>query len=231
MTGLQVFAVNGVKEVLSRIAERSSAAVGEQVRYTFGTIGALQDRMAAGDTPDVLIAMSAAMAKAEAAGLIAQGASFEVGRTGLAMVVKQGAASPDISSAAAFRDALLSAKSLAYTDPKTGAASGIAVAKIIEQLGIVDAVKGKTVLVGGGPVGKVVAEGQAELGIQQVTELLPVKGIAFVERFPSELQCVTVYQAAVLRRTERADGAAKFVSFITSPEIKQCFAEAGFGRY
>ncbi len=138
---------------------------------------------------------------------------------------------PDISTTRRFRDALLNAKSVAYTDPQTGAASGIAVAEILNQLGIADRMKGKTVLVGGGPVGEIVAQGRAELGIQQITELLPVKGIAFLGAFPSELQRVTVYQAAVLCRTNQPRSAAKFVSFITSSKIKQRFAEAGFGRY
>lgn len=228
---LKVFSVNGVKEVLSKLADEFYAETGERVGFTFGTIGALQDKMAAGDMPDVLVAMAAAMTKAEEQGLIAKGSGVEVGRTGLAAVVREGSPLPDISSAESFRDALLNAKSLAYTDPKTGAASGVAAAKIIEQLGIADKLKDKTILVGGGPIGEVVAEGRAELGIQQVTELLPVKGIAFLAPFPPDLQRVTVYQAAVLRRTASLQSAARFVSFVTSPKIKQRFADAGFGRY
>jgi molybdate transport system substrate-binding protein len=228
---LKVFSVNGVKEVLSRLGDGFRAEAGEEVRFTFGTIGALQDKMAAGDMPDVLVAMSAAMSKAEEQGLIAKNSSVEVGRTGLAVVVKAGAPSPDIATPQAFKDALLKAKSLAYTDPKTGAASGVAVAKILDDLGIARQVKDKAVLVSGGPVGEVVAQGRVEIGIQQVTELLPVKGITLLPSFPSELQRVTVYQAAVVLRTAKPQVAARFVSFVTGSKVKQAFTEAGFGRY
>lgn len=228
---LKVFSVNAVKEVLSRLSEEFCAETGHQVRFTFGTIGALQEKMEAGDTPDVLVAMSPAMAKAAEQYLIANDTSVEVGRTGLAAVVKEGAQPPDISSPPLFRGALLKARSLAYTDPQTGAASGVAVAKILDRLEIAQQVREKTILVGGGPVGQVVAEGRAELGIQQVTELLPVKGITFLPSFPSDLQQVTVYRAAVLRLSENAQSAAKFVNFLIGPKMKQRFAEAGFGRY
>ncbi len=228
---LKVFSVNGVKEVVSRLADAFHAETGEHVRFTFGTIGALQDKIRTGDMPDVLIAMSSAITKAVEQGLIANGQGIEVGRTGLGAVVKEGMPAPDISTRQKFRDSILSATSLAYTDPRTGAASGVAVAEILEQLGIADRVKDKTVLVGGGPVGEVVAQGRAEIGIQQMTELLPVKGVTFLAAFPPELQRVTVYQAAPLRRAERPRTAANFVGCLISPKIKQRFTEAGFGRY
>ncbi len=228
---LNVFSVNGVKEVVSRLADLFHAETGEHVRFTFGTIGALQEKIRTGDIPDVLIAMSSAIAQAVEQGLIAKGQGIEVGRTGLGAVVKQGMSVPDISTPQRFRDSILSATSLAYTDPQTGAASGVAVADILEQLGIADRVKDKTVLVGGGPVGEIVAQGRAEIGIQQMTELLPVKGVTFLSAFPPELQRVTVYQAAPLRGAKRPQTAANFVTFLISPNIKQRFAEAGFGRY
>jgi molybdate transport system substrate-binding protein len=228
---LKVFSVNGVKEVVSRLADAFHAETGEHVRFTFGTIGALQEKIRAGDMPDVLIAMSSAIAKAEEQDVIAKGEGVEVGRTGLGAVVKQGASVPDISTTEQFRDGLLNAKSLAYTDPQTGAASGVAVAEIIAQLGIADRIKDKTVLVGGGPVGEVVAQGRAEVGIQQMTELLPVKGVTFLSAFPPELQRVTVYRAAPLRHARLPQAAAKFVSFLTGANVKKRFAEAGFGRY
>lgn len=229
---LKVFSVNGVKEVVSRLTDAFHAETGgEHVRFTFGTIGALQEKIRTGDMPDVLIAMASAIATAEEQDVIAKGQGAEVGRTGLGAVVKEGMSVPDISTPQRFRDSLLNANSLAYTDPRTGAASGVAVAEILEQLGIANRIKDKTVLVGGGPVGEVVAQGRAEVGIQQMTELLPVKGITFLSAFPPELQRVTVYRAAPLRHTDRPQIAAKFVSFLVSSSVKQRFAEAGFGRY
>jgi molybdate transport system substrate-binding protein len=228
---LRVFSVNGVKEVIARLGEAFHAETGQNVHFTFGTIGALQNKMTAGDLPDVLIVMAAAMAQAEEQGLIEKDAGLEVGRTGLALAVKQGARRPDISTPESLRGALLKAKSLAYTDPQTGAASGVGFAKMLDDMGIADEIKGRAVLVSGGPVGEVVAEGRAEIGIQQVTELLPVKGITLLGSLPSELQRVTVYQAAVVRSSMKPVIAADFLKFITSSKVKPEFSEAGFGRY
>ena len=227
---LRVFSVNGVKGVMVRLGEDFHAAIGDRVVFTFGTIGALQEKMTAGEMPDVLIAMSSAMSKAEEQGLIAKDSRVEVGRTSIGVAVKEGMPTPDISTPQAFRDTLLKAKSLASTDPYTGAASGVAFAKTLAQMGIADPVKDKTVLVAGGSVGELVAQGRVELGIQQMTELLPVKGITLLGSLPSELQSVTVYQAAVVLRTTKPEIASKFVSFVTSRQVAQRFADAGFGR-
>lgn len=228
---LKVFSVNGVKDVIARLGEAFHAETGDEVHFTFGTIGALQSKMSAGELPDVLIAMTAAMSRAEEQGLIEKDASAEVGRTGLGLAVKEGAPLPDVSTPLSFRDTLLKAKSLAYTDPQTGAASGVAFAKMLDEMGMADQMKDKAVLVSGGPVGEVVAQGRAELGIQQVTELLPVKGITLLGSLPSELQRVTVYQAAVVLRSENPRLAAAFLKFVTSSKVKPAFTEAGFGRY
>lgn len=228
---IKVFSVNGVKAVLERLAEQFQVKTGTQVNFTFGTIGVLERRMADGELPDVLVAMSAAITKAEEQGLVARGSGVEVGRTGLGVVVKQGAHAPNISSADNFRTALLSCNSFAYTDPKTGAASGVAFAQILDKLGIGDRVAGKALLIGGGSVGEAVAEGKAELGIQQVTELLPVKGITLLPAFPAALQRITVYHAAPVRGAAPAERAAEFVSFVSGPEARSAFDAAGFGRY
>jgi|EndMetStandDraft_8_1072994.scaffolds.fasta_scaffold212522_2 molybdate transport system substrate-binding protein len=228
---LKVFSVNGVKEIMGRLGEAFHAEAGDDVHFTFGTIGALQGKMSAGDLPDMLIAMAAAISRAEQQGLIGQDASVEVGRTGLGLAVRERASAPDVSTPPALRDTLLNAKSLAYTDPRTGAASAIAFVEMLDDMGIADQVKDKTVLVSGGSVGEVVARGDAELGIQQVTELLPVTGITLLGPLPSELQRVTVYRAAVLLGSEKPKLAAAFLEFVTSPNTAAAFAAAGFGRY
>jgi molybdate transport system substrate-binding protein len=228
---LKVFSVNGVKDVMAGLGEAFRAETADEVHFTFGTIGALQNRMSAGDLPDVLIAMAAAMSRAEEHGQIARNASVEVGRTGLGLAVKKGAPLPDVSTSPGLRDTLLKAGSLAYTDPRTGAASGVAFAEMLDAMGIADQVKDKIVLVSGGPVGEVVAQGRAELGVQQVTELLPVKGITLLGSLPSEHQRVTVYRAAAMLGSTKPRLAAAFLQFVTSSKVKPAFTDAGFGRY
>lgn len=228
---LKVFSVNGVKDVLMKLGADFESATGNHVQFTFGTIGQLEDKMKAGEMPDLLVAISPGIAKAEQQGTVVASSIAEVGRTGMGVAVKEGSAVPDLSTAESFRNALLKAKSLAYSDPKTGAASGVAFAKALAQMGVADQVKEKTVLVGGGSVGELVAQGRVELGIQQMTELLPVKGINLVGPLPGEWQAVTVYQSAILRQSAKPKLAADFVRFITSPGAARRFTEAGFGRY
>jgi molybdate transport system substrate-binding protein len=227
---LKVFSVGGVKSVMMKLGDDFQSATGERVQFTFGAIGKLQEKMEAGELPDVLIATSQAIDKAEQQGTIVPGSSMEVGRTGVGVAVREGAPAPDISTPNALRQALLNAKSLAYSDPKTGAASGVATAKVLAHLGIADQVRDKSVFSTKGPVGELVAQGQVELGIQQITELLPVKGITLVGPLPPELQTVTVYRAAVLTGTAKPEISANFIRFITSPKVAPMFLAAGFGR-
>lgn len=223
---IKVFSVNGVKSVLGKLGTDYQAATGTHVQITFGTIGQLQEKMKAGEMPDVLVAISPGIAKAEQQGTLVAGSIVEVGRTGMGVAVKAGSAVPDIATEQSFRNALLKAKSLSYSDPKTGAASGVAFTKALAQMGIADQVKDKTVLVAGGSVGELVAEGQVEMGVQQITELLPVKGIILVGPLPHEVQAVTVYQAAILRQSAKPKLDAEFIHFITSPaqaQVHRCW--------
>lgn len=226
--GLTVFSVNGVKDVITQLTEAFRTGSGNDVRLVFGTIGALQDKMSAGEMPDVLLAMAAGIAKAAAQGVIDKDHAPEISRTGLGVAVKEGAPVPDISTTDKFRNALLGAKSFAYTDPRTGAASGVAVAQMLTDLHIADQVKEKALVLSGEPVGEAVAKGRAELGVQQVTELLPVKGITLIRSLPADLQRVTVYQAAITANTKNRKAAEDFIAFVTSAKAKPVFASAGF---
>jgi molybdate transport system substrate-binding protein len=226
---IKVFSVNGVKSVMSRLGPEFQAASGDRVQFTFATIGALQEKMAAGEIPDVLIAIAPAIAKAEEQGQLVPGSIAEVGRTGVGIAVKEGAAVPDVSTAQKLRLAVLAARSLAYSDPKSGAASGVAFAQVLEKLGIAEQAKGKTTLTTGS-VGELIVQGKAELGAQQISELLPVKGIS-IRPLPTELQTVTIYRAAVLAQSKQPQRAAAFIRFITGPEAVRRFQEAGFGKY
>ena len=225
---IKVFSVNGVKSVMAGLGSAFEATSGNRVRFTFATIGDLQEKMAAGELPDVLIAISPAISAAEAEGKLVPGSIVEVGRTSLAIAVKEGTSIPDISTAQNFRQAMLSAKSLVYSDPKSGAASGVAIAQLLDKLGIADQVKIKTTLITTS-VGEVVVQGKAELGAQQMSELLAVKGIA-IQPLPPELQTVTIYRAAILAQSNKQQSAADFIRFVTGAEAARIFSEAGFGK-
>ena len=225
---IKVFSVNGVKSVMLKLGPDFDKAGGDRVQFTFATIGALQQKMASGEIPDVLIAISPAVTAAEEQGKLVPGTAVEVGRTGIGIAVKEGAPVPDISTTQKFRQAVLDAKSLVYSDPGSGAASGVAFARLLEKLGIAEQVKSKTTLITSS-VGELIVQEKFELGAQQISELLPVKGIV-VRPLPAELQTVTVYRAAILAQSGKRQSAAKFIRFITSPEAVRVFSEAGFGK-
>ncbi len=225
---IKVFSVNGVKSVMLKIGPEFEKTSGDRVQFTFATIGALQQKLAAGEIPDVLIAISPAIATAEQQGKLMPGSAVEVGRTSIGIAVKEGAPVPDVSTAQKLRQAVLNARSLVYSDPKSGAASGVAFAQLLERLGVAEQVKDKTTLITSS-VGELVAQGKFELGAQQISELLPVKGI-IVQSLPAELQTVTIYRAAILAQSSKQQSSAKFIRFITSAEAVKVFSDAGFGK-
>ncbi len=127
--------------------------------------------------------------------------------------MREGAPKPDIGTPEAFKAALLAAKSVAYSQ----GASGQHFATVIQRLGLVDALKPKTVIVQGKPVGAAVAAGEAEIGIQQVAELLPVKGITLVGPLPGDLQKIIPYSAGVSVKAKEAEAAKALIQFFFNP--------------
>jgi molybdate transport system substrate-binding protein len=141
--------------------------------------------------------------------------------------VRDGAPQPDISSVDAFKRALLEAKSIVYVDPASGATSGVHFASVLQKLGIADAVKPKTKLVPGGYPAELVAKGEIDLVVHQISEIVPVKGVTLVGPLPKELQKITVYSAGLAAKSTNAELARGFMTFLTRPTFKPKLAEAG----
>src|SRR4029077_16533128 len=138
-------------------------------------------------------------------------------KTGIGVVVKKDAPKPDIGTVDAFKRALLAAKSVAYIDPKAGGASGDCAGRLLEKLGIADQVNAKAVLVQGGAVADHVADGEAEIGIHQISEILPVAGATLVGPLPAEIQNFTVYSAGVGTAARNDAAARELVKFLSGP--------------
>jgi molybdate transport system substrate-binding protein len=132
-------------------------------------------------------------------------------------VVKAGTPLPDISTVEAFKRTLLAAKSVAYIDPKAGGSSGIYVGKLLEKLGIADEVNAKAVLVHGGAVATHVVDGEAEIGIHQISEILAVKGAVLVGPLPAAIQNFTVYSAGVSSAAGDPAATSALVKFLSGP--------------
>ncbi len=146
---------------------------------------------------------------------------------GFGVVVKEGAPQPDISTPDALKQALLNAKKVAYIDPASGLYSGAFVDQLLYRLHITDAIVTNAVLVRGSPVAEHVVNGEADIGIHQISEILAVKGAVLVGPIPGRLQDYTVYAAGVSATTKQADAAKKLLALFTSDKARQILKDKG----
>ena len=213
---IKVLTAGAFKQVVLALVPDFEKTTGHKVTLDNDTVGALVKRIEGGEAFDVAILSPAAIDSLTKAGKIAPGAPA-LARVGVGVVVKAGAPPPDIATVDAFKQALLAAKSVAYIDPAAGGSSGIYVAGLLDRLGIADAVKSKAKLIKGGAVAEHVAAGEAEIGIHQISEILPVKGAVLVGPLPKEIQNYTVYAAGVGAAARDGDAAKALVAFLSGP--------------
>jgi molybdate transport system substrate-binding protein len=160
-------------------------------------------------------------------GWVAQETATEVGRVGIGVAVHENAPAPDIATPEALKKTLLDAKSIVYIDPNRGT-SGKHFAGVLDRLGIADAIKAKTTLGSGGYVVEPVGRGEIEIGVHQITEILPVKGVKLVGPLPAPLQKETVYVGATTAGSCNSENARAFLAFLRAPETRAMFAHKGF---
>lgn len=189
---------------------------------------AIPNRLKRGEPADVVILVGASIDDLDRQGLVRSGSRIDLARSQIGMVVRAGAPIPDIGTVAAFKRALLSAKSIAYSD----SASGIYLStKLFARLGLTEQLAGRTHKVRGPPSGEpvaaVVARGDAEIGFQQVSELLHVPGVSFVGVIPAELQQDTFFSAALGRAPRQPEAAEALLRFLASPEAAPAISKAG----
>jgi molybdate transport system substrate-binding protein len=224
---IKVLSAGAMKAMVGELGAEFARETGHTLALTSGTVGQLRDKILAGEAADVVVMSDTAIDQLIGQGHLARGSRVDIARTGIGVAVRDGAPKPDIATPEAFKQALLAAKSITYVDPASGGTSGIYFASVLQRLGIAEAVKGKTVLrAGGGYVAELVARGEAELAVHQISEILPVKGATLVGPLPRELQKVTVYSAALPARGT-AEPAKAFVEFMARPAFKARLAAAG----
>ena len=188
------------------------------------TTNAIPVRLARGEPDDVLIMVGYALDGLLKDGRAQAGSKADIALSPIGMAVKAGAPVPDISTVDKLRSVLLAAKSIAYSD----SASGVYIQdEMFRKLGIEDQVKGKAHMIPATPVGEVVAKGEAELGFQQVAELLPVSGITFAGRLPPEVQQVTVYSAGLAAAAKQPDAGRALIRYLDSPEAAAVIEKNG----
>jgi len=210
---MKVIASNALDAVLRELVPEFERASGSQVSVTYLSTNQILERVKAGETADLLIAGRTAIDELAAAGKVAAGSATDLAASGIGVCVRQGASKPDIGSVEAFKRALLAAKSVAHT--ATGQ-SGSYFAGLIDRLGIGDAVRAKAKVSAGGIIGEFVARGEAELGIQQISEVFAVPGVVLVGPLPPEIQKVTVFSAGTCSSSREQDTARALVRFLTN---------------
>jgi molybdate transport system substrate-binding protein len=184
----------------------------------------IPSRLQRSEPVDVVILAAPALDELIKQGRVVSGSRVDLVRSSIGMAVRAGAPKPDISTVEALKRTLLDAKSIAYSD----SASGVYLSKeMFQHLGIADQIEGKCKRIQSEPVGVVVARGDAEIGFQQISELLPVTGIAYVGPLPPEVQKVTVFSAGVVVGARKPDAARALIKFLASPAAVPAITKTG----
>jgi molybdate transport system substrate-binding protein len=224
---IKVLTAGAFKQVVVAMAPEFEKETGHKLIIDNDTVGALVKRIEGGEAFDVTFLAPGAVDALIKKGKVAEGSRVNIARVGVGVVVKEGAPKPDIGTVDAFKRAVLAAKSVAYIDPASGGSSGIYVAKLLEQLGIADQVAPKAKLKDGGHVADLIVSGEAELGIHQISEIVPVKGATLVGPLPKEIQNYTTYAAGLSASAKDADAAKALVKFLTGPRTGEVLKATG----
>src|SRR6185369_11620851 len=218
---MKVLSTLALKGVLDRMRAEAERAAGP-LELRFDATQAILADVKAGARPDVVIVTEEAMNAWRAEGFVTQ--ARELGTSGVGVAVRAGAPKPDISSVDALTRSLVAAKSVARS--KVGA-SGLYFVEVLQKLGIADRLQ-KLIIVEKGPVGRVVAAGEAEIGVQQLCELAPVPGIDIVGPFPDAVQRLTSFWAGIPASSSDARAAAALMDFLASAEARSAMQQGGF---
>ena len=218
-----------MEAVIDELAPSFERDTGHIVRVSYGPSGGVARRFIGGEPADVIVIDSGALDD-----LIRQGKVLPdptgIASTGIGICVRKGAPRPDVSTPEALKRALLAAKSIAHTAPAGGGITAAHIMKMFERLGIAAEVTPKVKLAAGGPNGRVsvlVSSGEAEIGLQQVSELMSNPDVDVIGMLPAELQQITTYSAGVTTGAKQPDAARVLIQALAAPSAKRIFEAKG----
>lgn len=224
---LKVFSTNALRESWPELQPKFEAR-GHKLELVLNTSGALGKMINEGAAGDVIVSTTGGVEGLAKAGKAVAGTSRAFGGSAIGVAVLKGAPKPDISTPDKFKAALLAAKSVAYSDPAGGGASGAYFSKVLERFGIADLVNARARRGRGIPNAEFVIKGESDLAIQQIPELMGVAGVEVVGPFPGDLHNVTSFAAAVLSASRNAEAARALVEFLASPQTAALLKSKGF---
>jgi molybdate transport system substrate-binding protein len=226
---IKVFSTIGVKGVLEDLIPKFEKQTGHKLNVTWSTAALLAKRVQAGEQADALILIKGDIASLLKDGKIVPGTDTQFGQSIFAIGVKAGMTKPDISSPEALKKALLTAKGVSYSNPASGGASGVYIAKQIEKMGITEQLKDKTKFPpSGGFSGTLLISGEADIAVQSKPELLHVPGVEVVGPLPGDMAFTVVYAAGVQTGAAQAEAAKALVNYLKSPEAQAVFKAMGY---
>jgi len=213
-TEIHVISTQATQEAYLELVAQFEKASGHKVTTLFNGTLNVQRRLAGGEPYDLIIMAGPAIDEQIKRGHALAGSRVDLAKSGTGVAVRKGAPKPDIASADALKKTLLAAKSIGYS---TGP-SGLYMLSVFEKLGIAEQVKGKLKQTPSGVfVGTLIANGEAEVGFQQISELVHFQGIDYVGPLPGELQRMTVFSAGIHSGARQGDAARALVKFLTAP--------------
>jgi len=213
----------GVVSGLHDLAPAFEKMTGNKVIVRFEQNNDLNKLIESGVAADIAALQPQQVDEFIKAGKMVAGTKTNFTQAGVGVAVKKGAPKPDISTVAAFKAAMLNAKSIGYSR----GGSGIISAKVMEKLGIAEQLKARTKFIDGIPVAEIVAKGEVEIGLQQINVILPVKGADYIGPLPKELQETVKFAAAALPQSKQPEVAKAFLKFIASPEAAGLLRKSG----
>jgi molybdate transport system substrate-binding protein len=226
---LKVLSAGAVKYVVTGFAPQFMHDTGDQVEFTFGTIGGVRKRLEDGETADIVMGTAPAIAQMEQSGVLVASSRADLGRTLTGVCVRANAPIPDISTPDSFKRTLLEARSVAYTNPQAGGTSGIFLVGLLERLGIAEAVGKKALLcINGDDVVDKVSAGTAEIGSTFLSEIVPMKAVKAVGALPPPMQNATAYAAGIMAVSRNREAASRFIAMLTAPAQRNAWLALGF---
>jgi molybdate transport system substrate-binding protein len=225
---LKVYVSGAMAHALEEISKDFVKKNGHTLDFVVGTTGVLQDRVRKGEKADLIEVTSVGMDQLEKEKLVVPGTRVEIARANIGVAVRDGAPSIDISTPDALKQRLLQARSIAYIDPAVGGQAGAAMVRLLQNLGITEQMKNKTVhgRTGAESVQKMVA-GEADIAISFISEILPISGAKLVGPLPAAVQNPSSYAGAIGAASANKDAARALLQAMQSADAHHVMVDAG----
>ena len=229
MAKLKVMCARSMHVAVGALGQAFAQAADHEIAFDFGTVGALQAKLDAGETADVVILSQPAIGKLDQAGKLVPGSQANVARTFIALCIRDGAPRPDFATREAFVHLLEGARAIATSDPAVGGSAGVHLAKTFEQEGLAAMMKPKSLpQQTGAEVARRVVEGKAEFGLTLSGEVASVAGAVIAGPLPAPFGQDTIYSAAVMAGSSAQEASAVLIAALTKQETRETWQKAGF---